>query len=124
MANSPQIPIPLWGDGSLYGDGDRYTSTEGIPFEYKVEKEVQCHRLSVKLSYTASSIAGAPEAFRIHDIRVRLAPIRQSEYTHQAYVDKVTPSERLAVAVTHSGSEFIISHIQLRASRKRHQPKG
>ncbi len=117
-------PIPTWGDGSLWGDGDLYVSTEGIPFEYSVEQEVHYHRIAVRVNYTASTIPGAPESFRIHSIRLRVAPDSQKSFTHEAYVDLTTPSERLSAIVNHAGSEFIISYIQLIAQRKKHQPKN
>lgn len=118
------ITEAYWGDGSLYGDGDYYYSIEGTPFEYSVEYEVHCHRLSVRINYTTAAIPGAGEAFRIHDLRARLAPDRQASFTYEAFVDATTPSERVSAVINHSGSEFIISHLQLIAQRKKHQPKG
>lgn len=114
----------LWGDGSLWGDGDLWVAFAAESVEHIVEKEQQCHRLSLKVTYTASPIPGVTEAFNIHDVRVRLSKIRQGSYTYETFVDATTPSERLGIRVSHAGSEFIISNMQLLASRKQHQPKG
>lgn len=118
------ITPAYWGDGSLYGDGDYYYSLEGSPFEFSVEREVHCHRLSLRIQYTAAAIPGAGEAFRIHDLRVRVAPDSQLSFTYEAFVDATTPSERISAVVHYSGSEFLLSHAQLIAQRKKHQPKG
>jgi hypothetical protein len=116
--------MALYDDGSLYDGGSLYVSLEGVPFEYLVEREVHCHRVSARINYTAQTTPGFDEAFRIHDIRLRVAPDSQSSFTHEAFIDGTTPSERLAARVTHTGSEFIISNIQLFAQRKKHQPKS
>lgn len=118
------ITSAYWGDGSLYGDGDYYFSIEGTPFQFSVEQEVHCHRLSVRVTYTAAAIPGAGEAFRIHDLRARVAPDSQDAFTHEAFVDATTPSERISAVVNYRGAEFILSHLQLIAQRKKHQPKG
>lgn len=118
------ITPAFWGDGSLYGDGDYYYEPANGPAEYVVEQEVHCHRLSVRVNYTSAAIAGATESFRLHDLRARVAPDRQASYTYEAFVDATTPSERISILVSHSGSEFIISHLQLVAQTKKHQPKG
>jgi hypothetical protein len=120
----PDIDLPLWGDGSLWGDGDLYTFIGNVPFAYSADQEVQPHRLSLRLNYTAFGVVGFLDGFRIHSLRLRLAPGRQAVFTHDAFIDGVVNSTRIAVALTHSGSEFIVSHIQLIASRKKHMPKG
>lgn len=113
-----------WGDGGLYGDGDYYYSPSIAPVEYVVEREVHCHRLSVKITRTATAEVGSGEDFCIHSIRARLAPDRQGSFTHEAFVDAVTTSERVSAKINYSGGEFILSHLQLIAQRKKHQPKG
>ena len=118
------ITPAYWGDGSLYGDGDYYYELPLSPLEYSVEYEVHCHRLSVRFQYTAATTPGSPEAFRIHDVRARVAPDRQASFTYEAFVDATTPSERVSAQIYHGGSEFILSHVQLIAQRKKHQPKG
>lgn len=111
-------------DFGIYGDGDIYESDANVSLAYSVEREVHGHRISVRLRYTASLIPGGSEAFRLHDLRLRLAPDSQFSFTHEAFIDRVTPSNRLSVRVTHTGSEFNINHIQLIAQRKKHQPIG
>lgn len=118
------ITPAYWGDGSLYGDGDYYFAPSQAPAEYIVEYETHCHRLSVRISYTADTSPGLTEAFRLYDIRARLAPDRQASFTYEAFVDRTTPSERVSAVIHHAGSELIISHIQLIAQRKKHQRKG
>lgn len=118
------ITEAYWGDGSLYGDGDYYYGPVTVPAEYIVEYEVHCHRLSVRFNYTADVTAGLTEAFAIHNIRARVSPDRQGSFTYEAFVDRTTPSERISIVVNHSGSELIVSHLQLIAQRKKHQRKG
>jgi len=116
--------MATYDDGIIYDDGTKYLSTEGVPFEYSVEREVKCQRVSVIIHYRPTLIPGADEAFRVHNIRLRISVQGASEFTHQAFIDGTTPSERLSPIVRHRGSEFIISNIQLTAQIKKHQPKG
>jgi hypothetical protein len=118
------MPLGRWGDGGLYGDGALYNDFNENSTDYVVEQEVQCHRLSVRLTFTPSLAPGTTGAFRIHDVRVRLSPIRQGSFTHEAFFDLTTPSQHLSAVVKHSGSEFVISNVQLFAQRKKHQPIG
>lgn len=113
-----------WGNGDLWGDGGLYDTTEGDSGEYSAERELHYHRVSLRVNYTAEVIPGGSDAFRIYDLRLRLAPDRQASFTHEAFVDATTPSERLSLRITHAGSEFNVNHLQLIASRKKHQPKG
>lgn len=108
----------LWGDGSLWGDGDVWNGKNYSPIEYVANQEIQCHRLSIKLTKTGST------DFVLHHLVARLSRIRQAAFTHIAYIDKVTPSRHLSVRLSHQGSEFILSELTLLASRKRHQPRG
>lgn len=116
------VPLPHWGDGSLYGDGDVYTSLYGITAEYIVEREeTECQYLSITINYTSSSIS---EDFLIYSIRPRLSPLSRKPYAYEAFVDATTPSERLGVTLSHSGSELMIYDIRLVAQRKKHLRKG
>ena len=108
----------LWGDGSLWGDGDVWNGENYSPIEYLATQEVQCHRLSIKVTKTGSS------KFVLHNLVARLSKTRLDGFTHMAYVDKVTPSRHISLSVAHRGSEFILSAIRLIASRKKHQPRG
>lgn len=117
------MTLNYWGDGSLYGDGDLYTAIAGAS-EYGAEYETQGHRVSLRLTYTANVAAGTSEAFIIHALRLRLGTRQQRSFTHEVFVDRVIGTERVSLKVSHSGSEFIISSMQLIAQRKRKQPKG
>ena len=116
--------MAYYDDGTIYDSGALYLSTENDPTEYVSEYEVRCHRLSVIIRYRATVVPGVDEAFRIYDIRPRLAIESQQAFTHEAFIDAVTPSERLSPIIKHRGSEFQVSHIQLIAQPKQHQPKG
>ena len=107
-----------WGDTSHWGDGDLWDGENLSPVEYIANKELQCHRLSVKLTKTGST------NFVLHNLVARLSRIRQGGHTHMAYIDEVTPSRHLSIKVKHTGSEFILSYLYLLASRKKHQPRG
>ena len=113
-------------DGSIYDDGTKYVGTTITPTEYVAENEVHCHRLSVRLDYTAVIIPGSDESFRIHSLRPRVAPDSQQSFTHEAFVDGTTPSERLSCLVHYTGfvTDFQIYNIQVIAQTKKHQPKG
>lgn len=108
----------------IYGDGDLYGSDIATVVKSVANQEVHGHRVAVQITYTGAVVPGGSEAFRINDIRLRLTPDRQGSFTHEAFIDKVTPSTRIALQITHAGSEFIISHAQLIAQRKKHQPIG
>lgn len=116
--------MALFIDSGIYGDGDIYESNVGTPLDFVAEQEVHGHRVSVRINYTAAVIPGEGEAFRVHDIRLRDAPDRQGSFTHEAFIDAITPSTHVSAKVKHSGSEFILSHMQLIAQRKKHQPIG
>lgn len=121
------IPQPFWGDGSLYGDGDYYTDLQGLPFEYAVEEEVQCHYLSVRVHYT--TVASVDNFFNVYSIRARTMANSQKSYEYESIVDKTTPSQRLSVVVrftpqTNNESDFHLDDIRLVAQRKKHQRKG
>jgi hypothetical protein len=107
----------------IHGDGDLY-SADLQALNYAANQEAHMHRISVRLTYTAAVIPGGGEVFKIYDIRLRVAEDRQGSFTHEAFIDATTPSQRIAVKLSHSGSEFIVSHIQLIAQRKKHQPIG
>ena len=115
--------LHYWGDGSVYGDGDLYTPLARNT-EYGVEYETRYHRVSIRLEYTAEAVSGAADAFVIHSIRLRLGERAQQSFTHEVFVDCVSNSERVSAKVSHAGSEFILSSMQLIAQRKRKQPKG
>jgi len=113
----------LWGDTSLgpartWGNGDLWNGATTIPVPYLANQEVTCHRLSLVINKTGST------EFVIHRLTVRLATISQSTLPFIAFVDKVTPSEFLSVKISRVGAEFIVSRIQIIASRKKHQPVG
>lgn len=117
---------PLWGDGTVWGDGSLWCSNIGTPYEFVAEKEVHGHRLSVLINFTYCFTPGVPEAFKIHEVRARLAQDRHAEFTSVAYIDGTTPSERLSVVVNYDspGDEIKIYNIFGIIQRKKHQPKG
>jgi hypothetical protein len=116
--------MALYNDGSIYDDGTKYIDTDGVPVSHSVEHELHYHRISARVNYTATLIPGAAEAFRIFDLRLRVAPDSQQSFSHESFVDAVTPSEYLSAVINHAGSELIISNIQLIAQPKKHQPVG
>ena len=117
------LDLDYYGDPIFYGDIDLYHNDfTDSPLDFYAFREVQCHRLSCRITYTPTP--GLHGAFKIHSVRPRLSPIRQGSFTHESFVDAITPSQHLAVRITHSGSEFILSHLQLITQRKKKQPVG
>jgi hypothetical protein len=116
--------MAFYDDGSIYDSGVKYIDTDGVPVAYSTERELHYHRISARVNYTATVIPGSAEAFRIFDLRLRVAPDSQFSFSHESFVDAVTPSERLSAVIKHDGSELIISNIQLIAQPKKHQPVG
>lgn len=111
-------------DYGIYGDGDVYESNDGQVVNAVANREVHGHRVGIRLKYTAALVPGGSEAFKLFDARLRTAVDRQGSFTHEAFIDRVTPSTRISVVVKHTGSEFIVQHIQIIAHRKKHQPIG
>ncbi len=119
------IEQPYWGDGSYWGDGDYWTSIVGSSVEHVTEYEtIFPHYLSLRLNYTATVTPGEVEAFVIHSARLRTREGPQRADSHYTFVDRVTPSERVALRLEHTGSEFIVSHMQIIAQPKRKQQHG
>lgn len=116
--------MALYIDYGIYGDGDIYEGDVGAPAEYVANQEVHAHYLAVIIRYTAALVPGGTEAFKIHQIVPREAIDRQGSFTHEAFLDRVEASNQLSFVIKHTGSEFIISHVQLLGQRKKHQPKG
>lgn len=110
-------------DYGIYGDGDIYES-DVSSLDAVANQETHPHRVSVKIKYTATITPGAGEAFSVYSVRLRLAPDSQRSFTHEAFIDAVTVSNHISAVVRHTGSEFILSHMQLIAQRKKHQPIG
>ena len=74
----------------------------GVPYEFVAEHEAHIHRLTVKIKYTYCHTPGMPEAFRIHELRARIAPDRQADYPYQAFIDGTTPTERLSMKLKYT----------------------
>ena len=91
-----------WGSGPVWGDGSKWCSRVGVPYEFVAEREAHIHRLTVKIKYTYCHTPGMPEAFRIHEIRARIAPDRHADYPYQAFIDGTTPSERLSMRLKYT----------------------
>lgn len=91
-----------WGSGPVWGDGSKWCSRGGVPYEFVAEHEAHVHRLTVKIKYTYCHTPGMPEAFRIHELRARIAPDRQADYPYQAFIDGTTPSERLSMRLKYT----------------------
>ena len=108
----------------IYNDGDLYHSDAEDLLDFVAEQEAHSHYVSLRLRYSAELIPGASEAFRLLRASLRTAPDIQQIFTHEAFADRVESTEHVAARVNHSGSEFIIKHIQLMVQRKKHQPKG
>jgi hypothetical protein len=116
--------MAFYDDGSIYDDGTKYSDVDGVPLSFGVEHELHYHRISARINYTATTTPGSIEAFRIFELRLRVAPDSQQSFSHESFVDMTTPSQRIAAVLHHSGSNFTISNIQLIAQRKKHQPIG
>ena len=110
---------PLWGDGSLWGDGDQYYSALNKIAAYVAYSEVKGNRIALVIHHSAEQTPGVGDTFCIHNTRLMLAPARQIEHDHEAYVDFVTPAERIALQVHFSGEDIQIENMRLKASRKR-----
>lgn len=126
QVGGPIVPYtPPWRtiDYGIYDDGDIYEGDLNI-VNFIANQEGHAHHVGVRISYTAIIIPGAGEAFRIHHIEPRNAQDRQGSFTHEAFIDRVRFSGHLAAVIKHSGSELIISHIQVTGQRKKHQPIG
>lgn len=91
-----------WGSGPVWGDGSKWCSRVGVPYEFVAEHEAHIHRLTVKIKYTYCHTPGMPEAFRIHELRARIAPDRQADYPYQAFIDGTTPTERLSMKLKYT----------------------
>jgi hypothetical protein len=74
----------------------------GVPYEFVAEREAHIHRLTVKIKYTYCHTPGMPEAFRLHELRARIAPDRQADYPYQAFIDGTTPTERLSMKLKYT----------------------
>ncbi len=91
-----------WGSGPVWGDGSKWCSRVGVPYEFVAEREAHIHRLTVKIKYTYCHTPGMPEAFRIHELRARISPDRHADYPYQAFIDGTTPSERLSMRLKYT----------------------
>lgn len=111
-------------DFGVYGDGDLYQSTNAGIDEYVTEYEAHLRRVGVVVRYTATQIPGATEAFFVSRIALRASPDRPTNYTHEAFCDRIEFTTRLSVVVKATGSEFQLYNVMLIAKGKRHQPKG
>lgn len=119
----------LWGDGTLWGDGSTWCSDLASSFEFVAEQEAHAHRLAAVINFTYCYTPGKPEAFGIHEIRARIAPDRQADFPYMAFIDAISPSERLSCVVNYTSEvgvsdEFEVDHIYGIIQAKKHQPKG
>ena len=96
-----------WGSGPVWGDGSKWCSRVGVPYEFVAEREAHIHRLTVKIKYTYCHTPGMPEAFRIHELRARISPDRHADYPYQAFIDGTTPSERLSMRLKYTPAQGV-----------------
>lgn len=108
----------------IYGDGDLYHSDVETPGTYIAKQEAHAHYIALRIKFTAALIPGAIEAFRILRSTLEVAPDSQSRYTHEAFIDRAEMTDRISAIIKHTGSEFIIKHVQLLVKPKRAKAKG
>jgi hypothetical protein len=110
-------------DYGIYGDGDLYESDANLALGYVARLESHGSYVAIKLHYTSQLIPGNLESFRVLRVSCDVSLNRPSNFTYEAFVDKVEATDQLSMILRHSGSEFVVANSQLITKMKRSKGK-
>jgi len=128
---STRPDLGTWGDGNFYNNLFPPSNVDPTPFwnspglitftkrEALVDRG-EMFRVSVRINYTDAS--GATPVFT--NLSVLTSPYKgQPLHSHEVLIDRSTVNS-ISCRVNHSGSEFIISNIQVLAQQEKQRPRG